>query len=912
MAKKPNTSGPIRRSIKFDEFGGLPGIARKLKADFPNEDWPPGARTLETKLGDLDRGDAVWWKNRPELAARLSELLEIDLQDLGVVGEQAPHFFEFAGFPGMPPLDLRRHDVGEWGRERPLESTAAHVSLRLLDEWWAPRASQRPPMELHWLCVEDDLERALLVKLLKVRKCFEVVSVAKLAESENRLASRVPLVVAIDEAEGADDYAALALRPDGAGLLVIAPFMLATQPSSGSHEFLLGWERMGLGEGERLRAFDLSMPGGWSSVQRWEWVRFPDWRARQLKWLERHFERSGKDTLFTATGLQSWLEAFDPLQKWFETPSDLLSLCLGFEGEKKLPKASDLNAGNKILQGLQRYLPSHASMQLKNIAMARWNCKQVAWLGALSSVEWERLLPPAQQNLSEADLDAVVRGKTKQEREKSAAALRQRLQRVCVDQLCSSGCFRHFAGTYDFQHRALVHLLVRDALLSSMVHGSISDWAWACFDKERRALVDAALDALSEEQMASLASRISGMDSASADAIGAGEALFIALGRRIAAGQGLSLVSVFTPLVSSVVARLELDVAAWAIPAPWSRSIELERDRVEWVCACWAWGAMPKPRDVIGQSWLFPGWIEGALPEVPYWLSELWPANNTRQLDVWWQSFFRLTDDLVKEIDSPVSPDLPRILLLAHMTKAARGGWPAQAGWWEKLLQAEDGQWMDQMLIDRFCDAGDRTEVAQRLWPAYLQWELKAAGENQWMRYVRKARRWLLEALPSTFALDGLDMPRIKYLTTCPQTLPPVMRVPLLMAARDCWSEVEFADARQYLERFGRSIASALPHLLESETLLWAAAALMWEWGFEDAREKLLQPNGLSAEAWRVLFDAVPQRHLSLAMDALALSEHRQVLDDTERQAWARQNLPDSGELAPRLMAVIHGVPASG
>lgn len=109
MARAPRQPGPLRGCEKCKEFGGLPGIAKQLQERYASVDWPPGARTLATLLGKLDSGDAVWWRKRPEHAACLVQLLDLELLDLGLAGPRAAaHVIEFPAFPGMPSLDLRR------------------------------------------------------------------------------------------------------------------------------------------------------------------------------------------------------------------------------------------------------------------------------------------------------------------------------------------------------------------------------------------------------------------------------------------------------------------------------------------------------------------------------------------------------------------------------------------------------------------------------------------------------------------------------------------------------------------------------------------------------------------------------------------------------------------------------------
>lgn len=297
MARAPRQPGPIRRCEKCKEFGGLPGIAKQLQERYASVDWPQQGRTLETQLGKLDSGDAVWWRKRPEHAECLAQLLDLELLDLGLVGPRAAaHVIEFPAFPGMPPLDLRRDGKWQLGSEKPVLAAEKSSSSSSLEEWFAPSPGwHRPPYELNWLCVADDLDRHLLAKTLEAAGHYELVFAPTLEDVSGRLASTKPLVVVVSGpgANADADFTSLALRPEGVGLLVMAPYVLPTGSTTGGHGDM-SWERRSLQGRERI-AFDLSASGGgWSKVERWMWQRFPDWRARFLQWLERHFDKAGR------------------------------------------------------------------------------------------------------------------------------------------------------------------------------------------------------------------------------------------------------------------------------------------------------------------------------------------------------------------------------------------------------------------------------------------------------------------------------------------------------------------------------------------------------------------------------------------------------------------------------------------
>lgn len=905
MAKAPTNIGPIRLSKQFNEYGGFAGIAKRLKDEFASLAWPTGKRSLETQLDKLDKGESVWWRNKPEHSECLAKLLEVELLDLGLTGEKKRHVFEFTDLPGMPPLDLKRHDVWSLGVEMPVLSPGqSAASTPSLEDWFAPSPFLRlPPSELHWLCIEDDLERLMLTKKLEALGKYEVIVAETLAAVSKRLESAKSLVVAVSGLGAEDDFNSLALRPYGAGILVLAPCMMPSRAETSTYE-LNGWERLGLQGRERI-AFDLSAQAQTVSLMHWTWAHYPDWRPRLLKWLERHFARTGKsDTLYSAEGVLTWLDRFDPQSEWFQTPTDLLSLCLGFESEKKLPRQHDSHAGQKLLKALQRNQPAFPVNQLSALCLARWRIANLPWKGAMSLDKWAKLAPPVQGTWNQDDLNVIVHGRTAQQRKQAAEALRQRVESASPELMVKSGLLKRVGSEFDFQHRSLVNLLVRDQLLDEMLNGPLSVWAWTCFDRERCRLVDAALDAMPLAEIRSLAIRINELDATSIESIGVSESIFCVVGRRIAIGEQISDMEPIMSIAQRVIASLDMADISEAMPEPRSRALDTTREQLEWLSVCWAWSLMPKPSSPVVGTWLFPGWAD-SLPEAPWWLTYLWPEKDIPQLPEAWQLFFRVIDEWIKDVDVPL-PEVPRILKMAYLAKAALGGWAAQSSWWQELIHWDNHLWIDQALIERFARAG-QIEAATRLWPSYVKFESAIQQSSQFIFHVSSLRRLLLEPLSAASVIESLDIDSLEYLATCPQTLPPAVRGPLLLSCIEVRRTPPLGQEAAWIRRFGPSVADSLEKLLGQDFLLGRiAAGLLWEWNAERASDLLLNAKDLSQQAWSELFFACPQPRLSIALDAI--DANPVGLDPAERKTWVRRQLPGSGGLAPRLLAVLEGV----
>jgi len=467
--------------------------------------------------------------------------------------------------------------------------------------------------------------------------------------------------------------------------------------------------------------------------------------------------------------------------------------------------------------------------------------------------------------------------------------------------MVQSGLLKRVGGAYDFQHRSLVNLLVRDQLLDDMRKAPLSVWAWACFDTARCRFVDAALDAMPLTEIHALALRVADHDAGCVESIGVSEAIFCAVGRRIARGETISPMETFLSVAQRVIVSLDVDDVSVAMPAPRSRALDSEREQLAWICACWAWSLMPRPSIPASGSWLFPGWSD-ALPEAPWWLASLWPDKDIAQLPEAWQLFFRVIDEWIKDVDVPL-PDVPRVLRMAYLAKAARGGWAAQSLWWQELIHLDNHPWIDQALIERFERAG-RTQAAKRLWPSFVRFESVAQNNQRFIYHLSLVRRWMLESLPAISVIESLGAAEREYLASYPHTLPPEARGPLLLSFVETGRKLSLDEEVTFIRRFGPSVADELHKLLGRGLLLGhLAARLLWEWKAERAMDLLLNAKDLSQKAWVELFSACPSACLSTAIDAIQANPA--ALDFAERQAWVKQKLPGSGGLAPRLMALV-------
>lgn len=906
---------PVKTAQRAKELPSFGATAKALLNAHPDNNWGMKTRSLETQIGKLDRGEITWWINHVEVAQALGALLDLSLQDLGLHGNAGTKFqFSFSEFPGLKPLDLKREKPWKLGEaiadEKPKND---RLSKPTLDEWLNPEPTQwSSPHKHHWLYVADALEKRLLTQDLAATSLYRVVFTRTLEAASTELENVKPLILVVDGDVSEEDFRTLGLRHESAGLLVIAsvPIPGETRDPWFSMESM-SWERRSMSDAQR-RLFVRTTP---VSLECWTWTLKPDWRTALLQWVEKRLNRQEADTLFDAQSLCQWLERFDPLGQWFDTPSDVLQLCASAHSHPhtKLPKPNDAEAGRKLTQLLFSDKFSKRSDQLQQWAVARWDRLELAWQGSLPKKDWLSLLPINQLPPSVEAVHAIASAKTAHERKKAADLVVDQLRAGNPDVLETSELLKDgTTGQLDFAHPTLVRLIVRDMLMRQIAEVPTSPWGRACFDPDRSMLVDAALDVIS---MATLMQAVQKLlledtdmvNATSAAALAASEALFVAIGRRIANREVIQdkFIPLLSQLAETVIGRLDIEMSAFILPVPWSRLIESPEQQLAWIGACWAWSLQIKAPNKLADgwppNWLFPGWSE-SLPPPPDWLNSLWPEKDTHQLSSAWIFFFKVADEWAKDSSQPTD-NAPRILRLALLGRAAHGTWDADPTWWEDLITFET-PWAEEVLLASFKSAGK--SAAARLWPSYLVFEM---GEKERLfpsRQLSSVRRWLLGQLSPADALTGLSPAALNHLVAYPRTLPPAFRAPLLLARCQSISFESFADTAPFIARFGPSALPALPELLKHYWLGRAAAEYLWIWGATTA-ERLLLNETVDSLARYYLLHTCPASKIAVAV--AALTEKPALFRWSECGSWARSHLPTSGKNAQVLIDIIRSEP---
>lgn len=895
----------ITPALIKQKFGSLDSLSRHLVSEFPELQWPE-PRSVSPKITMLCNGNVVWWKSRPAHAEALASALSLDVADLGLHAHDAPGWFHFADFPELPSLDPANDRFCQLASATRLGDRGGDD----LELWFGdtPRQLQRQPTSHTWLQVAPGTGRKVLLAEFAARGRFEVVEADRLADAALTLRKRVPIVASIAEAGGDDDILALARRPDGAATLVLAPFPAPVHSARDSLS-LYSWENATASPLDR-RALELTRSGGWiDSIQPAEWRLASDWRVRLLQWVEARLDRHGVDTLFSAAGLQRWLLDFDPQGEWIRTPADIMALCRVSHRlpYTRLPKALDQDASRKLIKVLTAPKRDEDALFIR-LARARWDAMEQPWRAPLPGAQWQAWCPPMAGIDVTEDLLAIANGAKREDRRQHAQRLAGRL--AGLGSLEAAGFLAKDAhGNLDLRPRLLADIVTRDYLMEAVKRGAIALWAPACFDRERRLTVDAALDALTLDELAlawGLLERDVDPPLADGLALAASEALFCAAGRRILRGDTLPVA--LASLAIRMATLLPLDESGWSLPAAWTRPCDSLAERCDWIAYCWAWSLQPRPvLDGLAQrvGWLFPGWA-GDDPAAPFWInllvSDINEADDAFADDLSWQRLMSAAEQLLARRERPFD-EAPAPVHHALLAGAAQGRWPADAEWWRFVIRHAHAEARLLQALGPL-DAA----MAARLWRSWIGYELRYANEPEAFRSRwSPVRQRILSALDPADLLGSVDDTAVRYLVAMVGTLPPGLRRALI----ERLPLTALPDEEKIQQRFFGYCEPDAAHLLTRwlpTEHTWYAAERMWELDAGAALQWIRAHAAVLPE--KAAFMVRLSRQCDAAPVARLLLEVRGLLDDEERVAWARSRLPRAGVDAGLVLSVAEAAGA--
>jgi len=737
-------------ALRAKGIASMDDLARRLIEARPDAFPRIQPRSLAVKLGQLDKGISTWWRSRGDQLTALEQLLDEDFGEL-IRNEAARSrgFWEFKSFPELPPVDLQTEAVPELGEAMSVEPHFTGTSGTSLDGWLSgiSGSPSEPPSRLHpergiwWLHVAPGCGRSLMVARFQARKVADTATGETIQDCLSHAPGTRPLVVAPEQAPAANDLDRLVGVASTRPVLIISSHGPDRDPAK-RPQLLPTWHWLRAGGRDRRR---LEMLGGqagalFGSGERFEWRLRRDWRTLLLEWIETRLQGN---SLFSAKGLNDWLELFDPWQAFFGTPEEVISLarlCHAL-GERKLPHASDPNAGGRLVRALGES-DSRFVDQLSRLVHLRWADTRNSWKQALPWQEW-RVACEVAGTEGEARPRAIDRGVRRAKRaltDKPAPAM------VDLDRMVDLRLIvQDKLGYYGFRDVAKASLLLRDLLLDWMLSGQIEKWGAAVVgDPERQALADSVTFCLPPASLRPSVERTLGLPGWSAAALGASESLFLSIGAALGTGK-LHFDAVLGRLAEMVVARSVPLAHANALPL--SRSPDQHEGwRMRWIESCWGWSLRaPEPRDLpFFFDEVFPGWSNKDTP--PDWLSALRfdaQIQDRRTLDRSLRSALEVAGRVVdrlgtRSVEASSAPEPLRACLL--LANAARRSLPVDASWWRAI---ELHRWAQEHVVSSLPQ--DDTAGSPRLFAGMLRAIADGNSPIAWGLLVGPAWSGLLE-----------------------------------------------------------------------------------------------------------------------------------------------------------------------
>ena len=379
---KPITTARLQGKFKSNEE-----LAKRLISNFSLLTWQ-APRAVATKIGDIDRGNLVWWNKRPEHAKALAETLGMPQVDLGLHGPEAEGSYQFAAFPELPPLDLGREAPCEIGEAIRLNKGEDCSDL----DFWLNRVpiwsrSRGPMASVCWLHFPPGTGLSLFWAHFTRTSPHKHLRVRRLSDARSNLRTAGPVVIRLDEPCEQIDLFALAERHPNTVVLIVAPVAAPVRIDAGAYENYVSWEFLS-SEAHDRRVMTLTNPNDiFDGIASYEWRLRSDWQARLLTWVEKRIAATTNDTLLTAAGVSRWLAEFSVSKELISLPDDLLAICriCHLAPDTQLPRFSDPHAGKKLLE--TRRTIDGIAKSLAQLVTARLGYRLVmAWRAAKRKV----------------------------------------------------------------------------------------------------------------------------------------------------------------------------------------------------------------------------------------------------------------------------------------------------------------------------------------------------------------------------------------------------------------------------------------------------------------------------------------------------------------------------------------------
>jgi len=778
----------LRRAMQSKSVASFDDLA-KLLGRRPRLPTLPAQRSLAAYLGKLASGDDTWFRNRPAVLEALCEILEVTKEDLLRRPELSPIDWVFADFPQLDPLDLRS--------ESPCMLVNARASTGQLLGVELSALNSQQPVSAQWVVAAPGSGARLFAHWLAATGNGTVISIRHLSEALGRnelTTNQGRLFLLVDESDAVKDREAAKALSRYQGLTVVASFVhpsmqQETQQSASSQ--MSAQQQSVVRDGWRIHKWTLD--AGWRAT-------FAHWIAERLR---------EQECLFDPDQLLTWLDKMDPSRVRFPTPGDLMPVCalLSEHGPHWLRKQTPQSLGERLLGAVTDRFPADRDGQLWLTAdsydvvrkMLQWRLSALQYplRGGLTLDAWLLGFPSknTQHRLSEQEIDSAlsrIRRKKGSAKRKEEAALRLR---VTAPDPRESLLLLKQAGVLQTDENGGLSLrprLTYEQLLMSCAADAIRTkepqlWGRWCAEPQRRDVLDRALDDLTEQELLDcIHQAVSAFQSGDMGLVGAVEALFAAVGRRLQDSPS------FQHTARDAIDQLQ---ALWSVtdrirrqrlPGPDALRVPITRVDGYWerwnefVAACWSWSFFgPKPAETPKQDppWLWPGWNQVSLAD----LEQLSLVGNEPS-QAWMQhrrcesSDDRLAALVPRFLTSCVVASIPESyhhwplpFVLLH---AVDNDWPI--GLWASDMPLQS--WQCQVLLQGIASFSDAKRQHLATLVARVSKTRSSSLFDSWRTYAERSPdfyTFLLRCADWTAVCDSLTEPDLQSLLRYLGMLPP-------------------------------------------------------------------------------------------------------------------------------------------
>lgn len=830
-------------------------------------------RSLEARLSSLGKGRQLeWWSKNTAALQVVAKELGVDLGSLGVGRESENSLFRFATFPALPPLNLKREERYHIGIPLLISDTESDQKPWVnLEHWFFGDGVNRTPQKLDWLQIEDEMEFSLVASHLTAASRHSVISVASVKDlfdfHIDKVRHRSPLIVAIDVETDTGQLHLLRDRAQTAPLLAISRHALPTHESGASQG------------SENRDASDVNM---------WRWEFHSSWREKVIVWVEQRLAKYGVKSNTNARELITWLEAFDPEQRWVSHSADVLQLCQLAQAEsfstfEHIDREQNIHA---LFERVFHINSKHLRL-IESVVHKRWNDWHRTWDGELDESGWRAA------RITNNEFGTLLR----------------------------AGHVTLGENGYRLTNPLLSRLVLRQVLSKQIRVSRPNSWWPACYDKSRRPLLDATLGSMSMKGLVEAVGRLNkDRVNKMSEVMGAAEALFVAIGKHLIweskVPDGIKTVG------EIVLSRL---ATAPENNPPWSRPYNTVEQKFEWISSVWVWSLFIKAPKYAVNSWFLPGWNPQLLPnKFPEWLHprssffrEHMPIPRRESLEY----FSDVAYQWSKKLQVAPEGDVPPLLVPALIWRAACGAWPVDLSWWGKLFNDD---WCERMLFRLFKTEGAKYEsrAARLLWPSFIAWltETKKDRERTSAVMMREnwqfpscradAKRfspvvhWIAENLNEDDLLGSLRRSGIKLLQEFPQWLLTKHKLLVLRSLiTSSPQKLEGFLIRNYFSKFLPDAVEGLVDFLHDQQLGIEAAVGIWSCAPSLADEILQGSGRIDVHARSKLALTCPIEQLEAVL--IAFQKEPSILPEASRKEWVRYHLPNAGIHAPQLFEIL-------